>query len=317
MLDFKVLSVEDQEPLRNALVLLLESVGAEVKTAVDGQDGLDVLKRGYRPDVLLVDNHMPVMDGITFIQKVKKHPNYRDISVVFLSAQYESESIITALRFGAIDYITKPYDPEDLFKRLERAYQIGQQLHLASTVDAQYRGLKKNWDLMVSLPYVQFNLTKIEEIESASRFLAGNLPEECQAQVTVGLLEALSNGIIHGNLGISSKIREEKNGYANLQHELVRRATLAEYKDRKMTVERSITEDEVSYTVSDEGEGFDIQTVVDPRKPENVVKKTGRGILLMKVYFDIVEYNDKGNSVVLKKKICLPPPPEEDFELEE
>lgn len=303
MSQFKILSVEDQAPLRQALSILLESEGMEVQTTIHGQDALEALMGGYEPDVILVDNQMPVMGGIELIQRLKDNPNYRDIPVVFLSAQNESNSIITALRCGAIDYITKPYDPEDLFKRLQRAYQIGKQLQLAQTADAQLQGLQKHWGSLVKTAYMELHLTDMEEIESVSRLLSGFFDESLQPQITVGLLEALSNAVMHGNFDISSEIREHKNGYANLQKELAYRKTLPEYKDRKVVVIRKIEEDTVTYSITDDGNGFDISTIVDPRKPENVTKKTGRGILLMKVYFDEVVFNEKGNSVTLIKTL--------------
>ena len=297
----KILSVEDQEAIRQGLVILLESQGFEVVTAVHGEEALQKLEDGFIPDVILADHNMPVMDGIELIKALKKRPGYAVFPVVFLSARSESENIMAALRYGAIDYITKPYDPEDLLKRIQRAFKIGQQLQLAESLQGQYENLHKQRAQITALPFIEMHLKYMTEAEVLARFFASAFDKAIQSQVTVGLIEGLSNAIIHGNCGISSEIREQKDGYLLLQQELKKRQEKPEYKDRKVIFRTTTTSEMIEFEISDEGDGFDVSNIPDPRDPENVIKKSGRGILLMQLYFDSVEYNQKGNFLKLKK----------------
>lgn len=74
-----------------------------------------------------------------------------------------------------------------------------------------------------------------------------------------------------------------------------------EDKDKQISIEYLITDDRFEITITDKGEGFDPESVPDPRREENLYKTSGRGMLLMRSYMDIVEYNRKGNSVRMVK----------------
>ncbi len=301
MSKYKILSVEDEDILRQALAILLEGKGFEVATAANGQEAIDQLEEGLQPDVLLVDNNMPVMNGIGLIQHLKQDPRYENLPVVFLSAINESQSIINALQCGAIDYITKPYDPEDLFQRINRAFEIGKNLQLSQTLQTQYNNLQIHWEKLAALPYMELHLNTVEEVEPIAHFFAANFLGNLQPQITIGLIEALTNAVIHGNYGISSELREKKDGYVLMQKEIEQRRQLPEYQNRKVVIIRKLESQSVEFHISDEGNGFDITQIADPRVPENVGKKTGRGILMMQIYFDEVTYNSKGNAVTLRK----------------
>lgn len=297
----KILSVEDEEPLRKTLAILLESQAFEVRTAKHGQDALTQLDTGFQPDILLIDNNMPVMGGLELIQYLKKDPRYVNLPVVFLSATDDSDNIVQALRYGAVDYITKPYDPEDLLKRVDRALKIGKQIQFSQTFESENKAFHRYWDLLAALPYIEIHLRTMDEIETVSRLFANNFSGETRSQITVGLLEALTNAIVHGNYEISSNVREQKNGYLLMQQEIDIRKELSPYKERQVTIHQKIESQCIQFEIMDEGNGFDISEILDPREPENIVKKTGRGILLMQIYFDKMAYNSKGNRVTLKK----------------
>ncbi|MBF0289376.1 MAG: response regulator [SAR324 cluster bacterium] len=303
MSTYKILSVEDEDPLRKALAILLEGKGFEVAAAANGQEALDQLADGLTPDILLVDNNMPIMNGIGLIQHLKNDPRYVNLPVVFLSAINESQNIIKALQCGAIDYITKPYDPEDLFQRINRAFEIGKNLQLSQTLQQQYNNLQIHWEQLATLPYMEFHLSKVKEVEPIAHFFAANFLTNMQSQITIGLIEALTNSVIHGNYEISSELREQKEGYALMQHEIEQRQETAPYKNRKVVIVRKLESQHVEFHISDEGNGFDITQIADPRVPENVGKTTGRGILMMQIYFDEVKYNSKGNAVILYKTL--------------
>jgi serine/threonine-protein kinase RsbW len=71
--------------------------------------------------------------------------------------------------------------------------------------------------------------------------------------------------------------------------------------DKKVKVEYTINPDRIDITITDDGDGFNPENVPDPRENENLYKPQGRGLLLINTYMDVVEYNDKGNSVHMTK----------------
>ncbi|MDX9773909.1 MAG: response regulator transcription factor [Bacteroidales bacterium] len=111
----RILLVEDDVNLGFLLVDFLESNGFEVKLYRDGQSALQGFKR-TGSDFCLIDIMLPGMDGFTLTAKIKELD--RDIPVIILSARSLKEDKITGFRLGVDDYITKPFDEEELLYRI-------------------------------------------------------------------------------------------------------------------------------------------------------------------------------------------------------
>lgn len=124
-----ILVVEDHEPLLNAIRMVLERAGYNVLTATDGQKGLEVMERAW-PDLIVADIMMPNMDGYEFYQAVRARPEGLTIPFIFLTARTTREDILRGKDMGAEDYLTKPFDPEELLvavcSRLRRAKEVQQ-----------------------------------------------------------------------------------------------------------------------------------------------------------------------------------------------
>ncbi len=111
----KILLVEDNEAILYNTKLFLEMNGYEVITAEDGLKALDTLQRfDSIPDIIISDIMMPNMDGYTFYQKVTENPDWAMIPFVFMSAKTSPEDVRFGKKLGVDDYVTKPYDEEDL-----------------------------------------------------------------------------------------------------------------------------------------------------------------------------------------------------------
>jgi len=102
----KILIAEDDRFLVAAYKAKLEKEGFEVVFATDGQEALDALKN-FTPDIILLDIKMPVMDGFTFLKKVKAIKEYKDIPVVVASNSGSAPDVEQGKALGAIDYIVK------------------------------------------------------------------------------------------------------------------------------------------------------------------------------------------------------------------
>ena len=118
----KVLVVDDDEVIHELMAELLRE-HISVSFANNGPKALE-LARIHQPDLILLDVMMPGMDGFEVCQKLKADPQTKDISVVFLTAVDDEECIAAGFKLGAIDYITKPYNPEIVISKVKNL--IGQ-----------------------------------------------------------------------------------------------------------------------------------------------------------------------------------------------
>ena len=120
----KVLLVEDNEMNRDMLSRRLTRRGFEVVFAGDGQQGLD-LARSEKPDVILMDMSLPVMDGWEATRRIKADGTMRSIPVIGLTAHAMSGDREKAIAAGCDDYDTKPVEMERLLGKIERLLDSG------------------------------------------------------------------------------------------------------------------------------------------------------------------------------------------------
>ena len=118
-----ILVVDDARHLRESLAELFRADGYEVLEAADGNDALRVLA-DHRPDVIFLDLNMPHRDGLSTLTALKSDPSTRAIPVVILTSFGGSEQTITAMKAGAYDYMTKPFDTEYLLHMATRAVEV-------------------------------------------------------------------------------------------------------------------------------------------------------------------------------------------------
>ena len=114
----QALVVDDSRAMRAILTRLLNGLGFDVAQAGDGQEALEVLASGVRPEVILVDWNMPVMDGLTFIKQCRAHDDYRDIALMMVTTESEQANIVRALAAGAHEYVIKPFTDEVITEKL-------------------------------------------------------------------------------------------------------------------------------------------------------------------------------------------------------
>jgi two-component system alkaline phosphatase synthesis response regulator PhoP len=120
----KILLVDDDKDFVEATKLVLESRPYEVIVAYDGDEGLGKARK-ERPDLIILDIIMPVKDGFSAAEQLKKIPELNKIPVIMLTSFSEkvgetSLSVSQGLALDAEDYVDKPVAPEELLKRVER-----------------------------------------------------------------------------------------------------------------------------------------------------------------------------------------------------
>ncbi|OGZ07870.1 MAG: hypothetical protein A3C93_04220 [Candidatus Lloydbacteria bacterium RIFCSPHIGHO2_02_FULL_54_17] len=119
-LNKKVLIVEDETPLRNAVGDILSFEGFTVFQARNGQEGLDIALKEH-PDLILLDLMMPVMDGLTMLGKLRQDPDWgKDASVILLTNINDPEKIAQATEAGTYDFLVKSdWNIEDVVKKIK------------------------------------------------------------------------------------------------------------------------------------------------------------------------------------------------------
>ena len=112
-----LLVVDDEEMNRDMLARRLQRRGYIVETAADGQQALDIVEQ--RPiDLVLLDIMMPVMDGMQVLSTLRQRYSMRELPVIMATAKDESRSIVEALNLGANDYVSKPFEAEELLAKM-------------------------------------------------------------------------------------------------------------------------------------------------------------------------------------------------------
>ena len=109
----RILTVDDSKTMLDMLEFTLKGAGYEVLQAVNGQEGLDVLAANP-VDVVISDINMPVMDGITFIQELRKLPENKSLPVLILTTESGQDKKDQGRAAGATGWIVKPFDPQKL-----------------------------------------------------------------------------------------------------------------------------------------------------------------------------------------------------------
>jgi len=119
----KILSIDDSKTIRMLLKRLFTPFVCELFEAGDGQEGLEVVNR-EKPDLIILDYNMPVMDGVTMLRQMKENPEFKRLPVIMLTAEASPEIIGTVARLGVRDYVTKPFDSDQLLDKVIRVVNL-------------------------------------------------------------------------------------------------------------------------------------------------------------------------------------------------
>jgi len=264
--------------------------------ATYAEDGTQALARlaDHPTSVVLTDLQMEGMDGLNLVRAIRnKHPK---VPVIVMTGHGSEDVAMEALRVGATDYVPKQRLAQDLHAVLARALRTAtagsrRRRCLQSLVIRESRfELGNDPDLIPPLlEFLQDEMTQLDRWDSAELM-----------RTTIALDEALRNALFHGNLEVSSKLLEPGD---RRYHELARqRAAQAPYRDRRIRFLIAHDPNLSRFVIRDEGCGFDTSRAHRPLEPEDLLRPSGRGLLLMMSFMDSVTFNQAGNEVTLVKR---------------
>jgi len=122
----KVLSVDDSGVMRRIIGRTVDVLGYGFLEASNGLEGLDMVAKHHQEIALIIlDVNMPEMDGFAFLERIKADQTYQHIPVMMLTTESERGKIIQAIKAGAVNYICKPFTPEDLSVKITDSLGAG------------------------------------------------------------------------------------------------------------------------------------------------------------------------------------------------
>jgi anti-sigma regulatory factor (Ser/Thr protein kinase)/CheY-like chemotaxis protein len=252
------------------------------------------------PALMLVDMQDIRKHGIDFVDTMRrKHP----LVPVVLLTHRDDEPIYQALRHGAVNYIP--------WKCIETGLcEVAESVLMASEV-RKCRNRLLSFLVQQEQHFVLGNDTTLVPALIAlfqEAILGTGICDQAESiRVNMALEEAMLNAIYHGNLEVSSKLRNDPDRGDEPYRELIeQRRKQSPYKDRKVTVHSTITREQAKFIITDQGPGFDPGSLPDPTDPDNIELASGRGLLLIRTFMDEVKHNERGNQITMVKRRQTP-----------
>jgi phosphate regulon transcriptional regulatory protein PhoB len=181
MTNLNILVVEDEDAIREMLLMVLEQANLNVVTVASAEDALQALAEN-RVDLLLLDWMLPGMSGVELARRLKRESSFKDLPIILLTARGEEEDKIRGLEIGADDYVTKPFSPKELIARIKAVMRRSGKLTEAGqlsvgdlTLDAEQHRLTiagKSVDVSpTEFRLMQFFMTNPDKVYSRTHLL--------------------------------------------------------------------------------------------------------------------------------------------------
>lgn len=119
----KILSVDDSRTIRMIVGKTFRPYDCQVCEAGNGEEGLAVAAR-EKPDLIILDVTMPVMDGVTMLTKLKEDPELKTIPVIMLTAESGRDNVLQIAKLGVRDYLVKPFKEDQLIEKAGRIVSL-------------------------------------------------------------------------------------------------------------------------------------------------------------------------------------------------
>lgn len=245
------------------------------------------------PDLVVTDLMMPEMDGLELVANIRA--KFPFVPTVLMTSKGSEDIAVQALQNGAASYVPKRALAQDLLETVHNVLELtrrqrNQEKLMAALVRNKCRFvLGTDRALLSSL---------VGYFQETTAYM-GLCDESDRMRIGIALEEALVNAFYHGNLEVSSELRERDH---NAYQALIDQRCLEEpYRSRRITIDAELSYERATFVIRDQGRGFDPSTLPDPTDPANLERVSGRGVLLMRTFMDEVTYNDQGNEVTLVK----------------
>ncbi len=156
-----ILIVDDSITNLNFLRVILEDEGYGIWEASDGKEALKLMGT-QKPDLILLDIMMPVMNGFEVCKRVKREERLKEIPIIIISAVTESSDKVEALRLGAVDYVTKPFQKDELLTRINTHLSLREKELKLAEANKKLKRYKSNLEDLVKKRTDELQISNIE-----------------------------------------------------------------------------------------------------------------------------------------------------------
>ncbi len=228
----QILVVDDDCMNLRMAEFILKKNGYEVLKAESGEQCLEILK-SEPVNLILLDLHMPEMNGFEVIQELKKRKEYCEIPVVFLTADDDRETEVRGFKEGALDFITKPFLAEAMLQRVSRILELSRlQKNLQAEVEKQTRKVEEQLHRVEHL-WEQIMQTLASTIDAKDKYTNGHSERVAQYSKEIarraGKTEREQKDIYYiallhdiGKIGISDEIISKSTGLTDEEYQLIK-----------------------------------------------------------------------------------------------
>lgn len=294
------LLVVDDSPVDRQLAggLLRRNSKFQVEFASNGLEALEQIEVQL-PLAVITDMMMPDMDGLELVRAIRK--KFPRVPVILMTAAGSEETAAHALLEGAADYVPKLLLAQRLVPAVEAVLAIAghspNQQRLAHCLLRRDEAFELESDLLLVPPLV-------EHLKLSAAAL-GVVGESDSFRLAKSLYEAISNAMLHGNLELSSQQLEPE--HERVPADLIaQRSQQMPFKDRRVTVRTTMTRTEATFTIADQGSGFDTASILKAKSdPARLCDDRGRGLVLIQLFMDEVRFNATGNEITLVKRKAI------------
>ncbi len=248
------------------------------------------------PALFLVDMQDLVKHGIDLVDTLRrKHP----LVPVVLLTRRDDEPIYQALRHGAVNYVPWKSAETELVEVVESVLLASEVRKCRNRLLSYFIEQHHVFTLGNDTSLIPALITLFQET-----LLGIGICDQAESvRVNMAMEEALLNAVYHGNLEVSSKLRNDpEQGDEPYRKQIDERRRLSPYRERKVTVRAHFTTQEAKIVVTDQGPGFDPGSLPDPTDSEHIELASGRGLLLIRTFMDVVSHNASGNEITMIKK---------------
>lgn len=276
------------EILKNRFRIFVANSIAEARPVLEREE----------PHLIFIELVLAGEDPIQFIERTKKTKSNTQFIVITDNATVENA--VTALRHGALDFLKKPFEIDDIARIVGKFFSLTANREADYDIYSSIIAESRTFQLPTDFSVISTFMSEIMHI--ISRFTG--IDKKTTLTIRLSLYEMLVNAMEHGNLEINYDMKknllEEVMDY---QRFLQDRANEDPFRDRKVLVSYTYDTKSISFTITDDGKGFDVSKVPNPHASENLERLNGRGIFISRVNMTQVRYNDKGNEVTLYKEL--------------
>lgn len=259
----------------------------------DGRAALEVVAADP-PDLILTDLDMPGLGGLELVETLNR--NQCSVPVVLMTAHGSEDVAVRALRTGAANYVPKKDLMGQLIDTVDSVLAV-----LAA--DRQRRRTmtcltrRESWFELGNDPDL---IAPLSSLMREELYAVGFCDRTTSVRVGVALTEALTNAVLHGNLELSTDLRQDEDDqFFKLMEQ---RRGEAPYRDRRVRISARLDGQAATYEIQDEGPGFDHERIGHTVETCDLTRIGGRGLLLIRTFMDEVTYLGGGSHLVMVKR---------------